>query len=185
MKLMNDELIVWKNRSHMIFNGEPIFGEINITNKRVVFTHKDVPGFLPIKKKDQDFWELDIGRIKEVNMHSVKGADYPVIRIHYKEDDVFLTFPDHEPRSTLASLIIFINHARMIEKMMSVMRNIDLSLKKGTLEIGEKIPELTVEYPAKADEECYQCGKTLLDEEIDNLSEEYQECLSCVPDMHG
>lgn len=184
MKLQNDELIIWKNRSHMIFSGEPIFGEICITNKRLIFTHKDVPGFIPMKRNEVDFWELDIGKVREVNMHDVPGVDYPVIRIHYKEDDVYLTFPDHEPRSTLASMIIFINHARMIEKMMVLMRNIDHSLDKGTLEIGDRLPELKIELPSRADEECYQCGKTLIEEEIDNISEEYQECLSCVPEMH-
>jgi hypothetical protein len=180
MNLENDEIIIWESPSHMIIDGAVVNGGIIITSKRLVFFQKDRKRFFGTNGKVNDIWELGLNRILGVSRFEKSNIDYPMIRIHYKEDDVFFTFPDYKEKPTLSAMIIFINHARLIDRIMGVMKNIDGNLKEGNLQTGEKVPELMFETPLRADEECHQCGKPLMEEDIDKLSEDIKECLSCV-----
>ena len=128
--------------------------------------------------------EKDIDRVKDINLYQVNGRDFPYIRVHYKENDVYFTFPDSDPRSTVAAMIIFVNHAWTISKMVINIKNIERSLRSGTLNMGEDLPKFLTELPRKADEECHQCGKSLIEDELDMLAQDVRECLSCSPEMH-
>jgi len=184
MKLQNDELIIWKDNGDMILDGEVVNGELIITNRRINFRGGDSPRSILGRKESADLWDLDIWKVKEVTIIEIRGIKYPMIRLSYSEHEVYFTFPKHEPRQTLAGIVVFINHARMIERIMDLMKNVDRSLKKRTLNVGENIPQLRDENPKKADENCYQCGKTLLEDELDEIDEEVKECMSCIPEMH-
>jgi hypothetical protein len=184
LKLNNDELIVWKSPAHMIMKGEVVIGEIMVTNKSISFAQREEKRFLSSNNKMNDLWELELNRIQDVNMHRITGIMYPMVRIRYRENEVFFTFPDREPTQTITALIVFINHAMLIERIMGLMKNMERGLDSGSLKLGEKVPNLMVDLPHKADEGCFQCGKILLDEEIDKLSEDVRECLSCIPEMH-
>lgn len=180
MNLENDEMIIWESPSHMIMDGAVVVGGITITNKRLVFFQKDRKRFFGTNGNVHDIWELGINKIHDINTFEKSNIDFPMIRIRYKEDEVFFTFPDYDEKQTLYAMLIFVNHARMMDRIMAVMKNIDSNLKSGDLNIGEKVPDLMFEEPHKADEECFQCGKPLLEEDIDQLSEDIKECLSCV-----
>ncbi len=184
MKLQNDEMIIWKQRSHMMLKGEVVIGEVAITTRRMVFLQYDDPRILRKEKTERDVWELDIDRIKDINLYQVNGRDFPYIRVHYKENDVYLTFPDSDPRSTVAAMIIFVNHAWTISKMVTNIKNIERSLMSGTLNMGEDLPKFVTDLPRKADEECHQCGKSLIEDELDMIAQDVRECLSCAPEMH-
>lgn len=184
MKLQNDEMIIWKQRSHMMIKGAVVIGEVAITTKRMVFLQYEDPRALVKKKTEKDIWELEIDNVKDINLYEMNGKDFPFLRVHYRESDAFFTFPDSDPRSTVAAMIIFINHARTIMKMVNTMNNIERNLKAGTLNLGEELPKFITELPMKADDECHQCGKPLIEDELDQLAQDVRECLSCVPEMH-
>ena len=183
MKLENDELVVWKDKGDMIFNGEVVRGILTITNRRLFFQEDNNPRSFIGRREQNDLWDLDIWKVMGANIIEMSGMDYPMIRINYKEHEVFFTFPDKDPRQTLAGIIVFINHARMIERIMGLMKSVEKNLKNRSLEVGERTPDLIEDIPHKADENCYQCGKTLLEDEMAELNEEYQECLRCIPNM--
>jgi len=183
MKIDNDEIVVWDRNCHMILGGKVSKGRIMVTNKKLGFISVDEPGLLGGRKKESDLFELEIGKVHDINLHERTGIDFPMVRVQYKEGSAFFTFPDHEPRPAVAAFISFVNSARMIERLMSVMRNLDKNLNNKTLVVGEKLPELKGGLPSKADEECHQCGKTLIDDEMDKISIEVNECISCVHDM--
>jgi hypothetical protein len=184
MKLQNDELIIWKDQCNMILAGEIVKGELVITNRRLYFQEGKNPHSFKVWRDKSDLWDLDIWKVKDAALMEFQGIDYPMIRLRYSEHEVFFTFPDYDPRQSLAGIIVFINHARMIEKLMDLMRNVERNLKSGNLNVGEEMPKLRVETPTKADEECYQCGKTLLEEDIDEIAQEVKECMNCIPEMH-
>ncbi len=183
MKIDHDEIIVWDRNGQMILGGKVSRGRVMVTNKKIAFVSMDEPGLFGGKKKESDLWDLEIGKVVDINLHEKTGIEFPMVRVHYKEGDVFLTFPDLKPKPTVAAFISFVNSARMIERLMSVMRNLDKNLINNTLVVGEKLPELKGGLPGKADEECHQCGKTMLDDEMDKVSTEVNECISCVHDM--
>lgn len=183
MKIDNDEIVVWDRNCQMILGGKVSKGRILVTNKKLGFISIDEPGFLSGKKKESDLFELEIGKVQDINLHERTGIDFPMVRVLYKEGSVFFTFPDHEPRPAVAALISFVNSARMIERLMIVMRNLDHNLNNKTLIVGETLPVLKVGLSSKADEECHQCGKTLIDDEMDKVSTEVNECISCVHDL--
>ncbi len=183
MELGTDEILVWNEPCHMIMKGGVVFGDLTITNKRLLYRAKDTPKFLSHSSKFNDFWDLDVSKVSEINIHNMVGMDHPMIRIRYKEDEVFLRFPDYDPRKAATALIVFVNHARLIERVMSVMRSIDGSLKEGNLNVGENLPHIMIDLPNKADEECFQCGKPLVEDEIDTLTDQIKECFGCIPDM--
>ena len=183
MKMDNDDMIIWKQRSHMIMNGEVVKGEVTITTKSMIFMQHDDPRIFLREKKERKIWDLDLGRIKDISLFKGNEKDFPFIRIHYKENDVYFTFPDSRPKSTIAAMIIFINHGRTISRMMNIAKNIGSSLMDGTLDIGEKLPKLIKDLPTKVDEECYQCGEPLMEDDITQITTNIRECLSCIPEV--
>jgi hypothetical protein len=184
MELAYDEIQVWNESCHMIMNGEVVTGDLTITNKRMVFRVDNHSRFGSKKKRNlEDFWELPVGHVHEVNLHEKVGINYPMVRVRYKEDEVFFTFPDHQPRQLATALIVFINHARLIERVMGVMRSLDGSLREGNLQVGERLPHIMIDVPQRADEDCLQCGQPLLDEEFEALSDDIRECISCMRDI--
>ncbi|MCK7483188.1 MAG: hypothetical protein M0C28_43650 [Candidatus Moduliflexus flocculans] len=104
MKIDNDEIVVWDRNCQMILGGKISRGRILVTNKKVAFVSHDEPGLLGGKKKESDLWELEIGKVSDINLHEKTGIEFPMVRVHYKEGDVFLTFPDHQPKPTVAAL---------------------------------------------------------------------------------
>jgi len=179
MELKNDEMVLWENPSRMIIKGAVTEGSLLVTNRRLAFVAKEQPRYWPSSSKNTDLWELGINRVQSIDLHSLSSVKYPVIRVHYKESDVYFTFPDHDAKATLTALIVFVNHARLIDRIMSVMKSLDRSLKNGTLSVGEKVPNLMIDTPYKADEGCFQCGKPLFEDELDEMAKDVKECLSC------
>lgn len=182
MKIENNHMTIWNQPSHMIMNGEIIPGEVEITTSNIMFRQKDDRGIFVKERKKRDVWDLDLERIKEISLYSGKEMDLQFIRIHYKENDVYFTFPGNDPRSMVSAMIIFINHGKTISRMMNTTKNIGTSLQNGTLELGEKLPKLIEDLPTKVDEECFQCGKPMIDDGTSQLTSNINECLSCVPE---
>ena len=183
MKMDNDDMTIWKQSSHMIMNGEVIKGDVLITTRNIVFMQYDDPRIFLREKKGREIWDLGLERIMDINLYDGNEKDFPFIRIHYKENDAYFTFPDSDPKSTIAAMIIFINHGRTISRMMNITKNIGSSLKDGTLDIGEELPKLIKDLPMKVDEECYQCGKPLMDDDMSQITTNIRECLSCIPEV--
>jgi hypothetical protein len=182
MDLENDELVVWEEPSHMIIHGEVTDGYLLLTNRRMVFIQmkKMKPSiFLRGSDKNTDLWDLDIWKVMDVSLMDMKKFDHPLVRVRYKEGEVFFTFPNLKPKPALAAMIVFINHARLISKNMSLMNSIRESLRSGELEVGERMPRLVIEQQMRADETCHQCAKTILEEETNILASEIRECLTC------
>lgn len=179
MELGNDEIVVWNQQCHMIMKGDVIYGDLTVTNKRLLFRSVDDPTFLSRKRNRTDLWELETRKVLDINVHELVGYDHPMIRVRYKEEQVLLRFPDFGAREAATALIVFVNHARLIERLMSVMHSVDESLKEGNLNVGEKLPHILIDVPARADEDCFQCGKPLLEDEFDQLNEQVKECILC------
>jgi len=179
MELGQDEIMIWNQKGHMIMKGEVVNGDLTVTNKRLVFRSVDDPTFLSRKITTTDLWELETGRVLEIHTHEMVGFDHPMIRIRYKEDEVFLRFPEFGPRETATALVVFINHARLFERLMSVMKNVEESLKEGNLNVGENLPHILIDVPNRVDEDCFQCGKPLLEKEFEELNEQVKECILC------
>ena len=179
MELGNNEIMVWNQKCHMIMNGEVVYGDMSVTNKRMVFRSVDDPTFLSRKITTTDLWELETARVLEINVHEMVGYNHPMIRVRYKEDEIYLRFPEYGDREVATALVVFVNHARLIERLMTVMHNVEESLKEGNLTVGEKLPHIMIDVPNRADEECFQCGKPLLENEFDQLNEQVKECILC------
>jgi hypothetical protein len=179
MELESNEIMIWDQKCHMIINGEVLYGDLIITNNRMVFRSVDDPTFLSRKITTTDIWDLETERVLEVNVHEMVGFDHPLIRVRYKEDEVFFRFPEYGSREAATALVVFINHARLIKRLMSVMKNVEESLKEGNLVVGEKLPHILVDVPNKADEDCFQCGKSLIGNELELINEQVKECLMC------
>jgi len=182
MNLDNDELIIWEEPSHMIIHGEITDGYILLTNKRMAFIqmHDIKPSILMRKTVENvEIWKQDIWDIQDLSLLEMNIYDHPLVRIRYKEGEVYFTFPNLKPRPTLAALIVLLNHARLINKNVSMLKNINDTLTAGTLEVGERLPRLVIDQPVRADETCHQCAKTMLEEETNILSTEIRECLLC------
>jgi hypothetical protein len=167
MDLRNDELMIWKDKAHMIINGPAAAGEFIITNKRIAFSAKSDPSLFS-KAKKTDLWDMAISRVQDVDEHQINGMDHPVIRIRYNGSDSYFTFPDSEPRASLAAVRIFINSARRIERELDLMRGVGRSLKDETLHVHGKLPELIKDIPRPADQICFQCGKNLHEPSIED-----------------
>lgn len=167
MEIRNDELIIWKDKAHMVVNGPAAIGEFLVTNKRLAFIVNSEPTIFS-RSVRSDIWDLSIERVMDVDTYDLKGLPHPVIRIRYSEDDAYFTFPDSSPRSSLAAMRLFINAARRIEGQLDVMKGVSLSLKEDTLLSGGTIPELIKDVPRPADQVCYQCGKGLVDPEVED-----------------
>ena len=160
MDLRNDELMIWKDKARMMINGPTATGELIITNKRIAFIAKSDPTYFS-KAKKTNLWDIAIDRVQDVDEHMFQGLDHPVIRIHYTESDNYFTFPDSEPKASLAAIRLFINSARRIERELDLMRGVGRSLKDDTLHLHGKMPELIKDIPKPADQVCFQCGNNL------------------------
>ncbi|MGA1792946.1 MAG: hypothetical protein ACMUHM_03255 [Thermoplasmatota archaeon] len=186
MNLKNDELVVWEEPSHMMIHGKVTDGYLLLTNKRMVYvqTQKIKPSLFMRGNgsNNTDIWELDIWKVMDVSLLEMKKFRHPLVRIRYKEGEAFFTFPNLEPRPAIAALVVFLNHARLISKNMSLMHNIRDNLRTGDLEVGERLPRLVIEQPMRSDETCHQCAKTMLEDETDILASEIRECLLCPVD---
>ncbi|MGA1873418.1 MAG: hypothetical protein ACMUHY_07070 [Thermoplasmatota archaeon] len=182
MNLKNDELVVWEEPSHMIIHGDVTDGYLFLTNRRMVFVQmpKLRPSlFMRSSNNNVDLWELDIWNIQDVALLEMRKFKHPLVRVRYKEGEAYFTFPDLQPKPALAAMVVFINHARLINKNMSLMDNIRSNLRSGELKVGERLPRLVIEQPVRTDESCHQCAKTMLEEETDILASEIRECLLC------
>lgn len=182
MNLENDELVIWEEASNMIINGSFTNGYFFLTNKRMAFvqTHEIRPSFLLRKIKENiDLWEMDIWKVIDLSLMDINGYDHPLVRVRYKESEVFFTFPDLDPKPAYAAMVVFLNHARLIHKNMDLLKNINENLKSGKLEVGERMPRMVIDQPMRTDESCHQCAKTMLEEETNILSTEIRECLMC------
>jgi hypothetical protein len=182
MDLENNEMVIWEEPSHMVIHGEVTDGYLLLTNKRMVFIQmqKIKPSILMRKTVENvEIWEQDIWDVQDLALLEMNIYDHPLIRIRYKEGEVYFTFPQLKPKPALAALIVFLNHARLIHKNVSMMKNINDSLTSGTLEIGERMPRLVIDQPVRTDESCHQCAKTMLEEETNMLSSEIRECIMC------
>jgi len=185
MNLRNDELVVWEEPAHMIIHGEVTDGYLLLTNGRMVFVQiqKMKPSlFMRNSNGSSDIWDLDIWNVMDVSLLDMKKFDHPLVRIRYKEGEAFFTFPNLEPKPALAAIVVFINHARLISKNVSLMHNIRDNLRSGDLKVGERLPHLVIEQPMRTDETCHQCAKTMLEEETAQLASEIRECLLCPVD---
>jgi hypothetical protein len=180
MIIENDELVIWAERSRMIIGGDVVEGTLMLTNKSMTFVQaRDVRSFITRKKEDVEIWKRDIWDILSIDLLNVKGFKYPAARVRYKEEEVYFTFPDLEPNPTIAAMIVFVNHARLINKNISLVHNIEKNLKSGELKVGDRLPKLVIDQPLRPDETCHQCAKTMLEQETDELSSEIHECLIC------
>lgn len=182
MNLKNEELVVWEEPSHMIIHGEVMDGYLLLTNRRMAFVQmqKVKPSiFMRSTESNVDIWELDIWNIIDITLLDMANFKHPLVRIRYKEGETFFTFPNLEPKPAVAALVVFVNHARLISKNMSLMENIRENLRSGELEVGERLPRLVIDQPMRSDETCHQCAKTMLEEETDILASEIKECLVC------
>ncbi|MBN1389279.1 MAG: hypothetical protein JXA22_01410 [Candidatus Thermoplasmatota archaeon] len=182
MILNNNEMILWEEPSNLIIKGEVTSGHLFLTNRRMVFVQMQVSGPSLLKRNtrsDVTLWEQDIWGVMDVSLLDMMNFKHPLVRIRYKEGEVFLTFPTLEPKPALAAMVVFINHARLISKNMSLMENIRDNLRSGELKVGERLPRLVIDQPMRSDETCHQCAKTMLEEETDILASEIKECLMC------
>jgi hypothetical protein len=167
MDLRNDELMIWKDKAHMVVNGPAAAGEFIITNRRIAFISQSDPTYFR-KATKTGLWDIAINRVQDVDEHMLTGMDHPVIRIHYNESDSYFTFPDSEPKASLAAIRLFINSARRIERELDLMRGVGRSLKDDTLHIHGRLPELIKDIPQPADQVCFQCGKNLQEPSVED-----------------
>ena len=182
MDLDHNEMVIWEEPSHMIIHGEVTDGFLLMTNKRIVFLQMQEirPSILMRKKiENVDIWELGIWDVQDLSLLEMNIYDHPLVRIRYKEGEAYFTFPNLRPKPTLAALIVVLNHARLINKNISMLDNINDNLKSGSLEVGERMPRLVIDQPVRTDESCHQCAKTMLEEETNILSSEIRECIMC------
>ncbi|MDG6225451.1 MAG: hypothetical protein QCI82_08050 [Candidatus Thermoplasmatota archaeon] len=182
MDLRNDELVVWKDRAHMMVKGPAATGDLMITNKRIAFVAKSGSTFFQ-RSTSSDLWDIAIERVMDIDMQEMSGLDHPVIRIRYNEDEMFFTLPDSSPRSSLAAMRLFVNSARRIEGELDIIRGVSRSLKEDTLVTGDRLPALIKGVPQPADQVCFQCGKNLDEpggvQDLDDTSS----CTVCDPEM--
>ena len=180
MMIDKDELVVWEEKSHMIIGGEIVDGTFMITNKKLMFVQ--VPNqrnLIRMNRKESRIWDMDIWNVLDIGLMETNKFRFPLVRIRYREDEVFFTFPNLEPRPAIAAMVVFINHARLISKNVSLMQNIVENLRSGDLRVGERLPKLVIDQPMRPDETCHQCAKTMLEEETDLLASEIRECIIC------
>jgi hypothetical protein len=185
MDLENNEMMIWEEPSHMMIHGKVTEGYLLLTNKRMAFVQmQETKPSILIRKttRNVDIWELGIWDIQDLSLMELNKHNHPLIRVRYKEGETFFTFPKLEPRPTLAALIVLLNHARLINKNISMLENIVDNLNSGTLEVGERMPRMVIDQPVRPDESCHQCAKTMLEEETNILSQEIKECLMCPVD---
>lgn len=177
MELRNDEMIIWKEKAHMLVNGPAAAGEFVITNKRMAF-FADSETTILRRSTRSTLWDIAIGRVQDIDLRDLKGLDHPVIRIHYAENDLFFTFPESAPKTSLAAIRLFVNSARRIEKEMDLMRGVSRSLKDDRLHLHGKLPDLIKDIPLPADQVCFQCGKELQEAAIVD-PDDISECTVC------
>jgi hypothetical protein len=183
MNLDRDEMVVWEEESNMVIHGEVTKGFFIMTNKRMMFIQVQEirPSlFMRGAMKDVEIWELGIWKVLDLNMMDINGFNHPLVRIRYKEGEAFFTFPRLEPRPAYAAMVVFLNHARLIQKNTDLLENIKENLRSGELKIGERLPQMVIDQPMRPDETCHQCAKTMLEEETNKLSSEINECLVCM-----
>jgi len=180
MIIEKDELVVWEEKSHMIIGGEVVDGTFMITNRRLLFVQiTDQRSLMKVKRTESEIWEVGIWDVLDLDLMEMKRFGFPLVRVRYKEDEVFFTFPDLKPRPALAAMVVFMNHARLINKNVSLMKNIVDNLRSGELKVGERMPKLVIDQPMRLDETCHQCAKTMLEEETNLLASEIRECIIC------
>lgn len=179
MMTNNYDMVVWKENAHMILKGEVMEGEIMITTKSIYFIQTDRKGFLRRESPERIIWDLPIGSIKDIHIHEIEGHSSPYIRVRYNENDAYFTFPGKDLLQAQSALIIFVNHSRTISRLLDNANNIGNNWEEGTLIIGEDPPRLLSGLPSKVDEECLQCGKSLVEDEFDQLVQDIRECLTC------
>ncbi|MFW3145296.1 MAG: hypothetical protein ACMUIE_00610 [Thermoplasmatota archaeon] len=182
MILSNDEMVLWTGFSHMVIGGDITGGELIITNKRLCFVTEEQKKSIFSNRKLSDLWELDVWKIMDIELIDTNSFKEPVLRFRYKEGETYFTFPKLEPRPTLAAVIVIINHARLINKNISLLRSINDGLAQGSLKVGERLPKLVIDQPMRTDQTCHQCAKDMLESESDLLSNEIKECLVCGSD---
>lgn len=163
----------------MLIGGDISKGEFIITNRRLVFANISQQKSIFHRENITDLWEIGIWEILDIELLDVKNFNYPFIRFRYKEDETYFTFPDYEPRPTLAALIIFINHARVFLKTQSLLRSIGRNLAKNKLEVGERLPNLVIDQPLRSDQTCHQCAKEMLTNDTEQIATEIEECIYC------
>ena len=106
MDLDYDEMVIWEEPSHMIIHGEVTDGYMLLTNKRLVFVQmREIKPSILMRKRVEnvDIWELDIWNVQDLSLLEMNIYDHPLIRVRYKEGEVYFTFPDLKPRPTLAA----------------------------------------------------------------------------------